>query len=74
MSAKKKDLLEQLTPKIVKAFKDVPLWGSISFQVILHDGFPVRVISSISESEAIMHEEDDCHVSKNQNAQSWLTA
>lgn len=46
-------LLESLMPEIRKAFSSTPEYGSTSFEVVFHDGRPVRIEYRVSLSRQL---------------------
>ena len=47
------ELLDSLRPELLKAFRDVPSFGSISFEIHFNDGEPVRIVYGASLSRQV---------------------
>ena len=47
------DVFESLRPELLKAFRDIPAFGSISFEVHFHNGEPARIVYSASLSRQV---------------------
>lgn len=46
-------ILESLRPELEKAFRDIPAFGSVGFQVHFTDGYPTRIEYSASLSRKV---------------------
>jgi hypothetical protein len=46
-------ILESLRPELEKAFRDIPAFGSVGFEVHFVDGYPSRIEYSASLSRKV---------------------